>query len=149
MWRSTPTLPRFSTDNSEVTRSPSPSSVSVSRFHETREHTLQLSSFSINNIDISVMGDYALWGTTRCAPQASQACLDLGGLHLDLGGLDLKSLGRHASARKSWTGVTPCVLGVVGNRFFADTPTLAFFSFHNITVTSIGDDAWLALISVA
>ncbi len=93
--------------------------------------TPKLSSFNFNNISTTTLGE--------CVLQQS------GIVSLDLGGLQLKSLGYGAfqdcRSLTSVTATSPCTLGVVGSSFLAYTPKLSSLSFGNISMTTLGDYA--------
>jgi hypothetical protein len=69
---------------------------------------------------------------------------DSGMTTLDLGGLQVASLGKWAlrscANLTSVLSTAPCSLGTVGDGFLADTPKLAKISFANMSLTSIGQD---------
>jgi hypothetical protein len=94
-------------------------------------NTAKLSSFSFHNIRIAALGDGALaWS---------------GVVSLDLGGLQLTSLDDNALDEcrnlTSVTAMSPCSLGAVGDALLSNTPNLSSFSFHNISIATLGDDA--------
>jgi hypothetical protein len=64
---------------------------------------------------------------------------------LDLGGLEVSSLGAHAfescANLTSVTATSRCFLGTVGDFFLADTPRLASISFANMSISSLGVSA--------
>jgi hypothetical protein len=74
-----------------------------------------------------------------------RALFESGLVSLDLGGLELTSLGDFAlhecSNLTSVTATSPCSLGVVGDWFLANTPNLSSLDFTNISVTAFGDRA--------
>jgi hypothetical protein len=92
--------------------------------------TFKLTSFSFANMTITSLADGPLYNA--------------GIATLDLGGLRLVSLGSYAFAQcqnlTQVSATSPCSLGIVGDSWLASTPKLSAFSFHNITVVSIGDD---------
>jgi hypothetical protein len=90
-------------------------------------NTPKLTSLNFSNIRITTLGERALH--------------ESGIVALDLGGLQLTSLGDFAfncSNLASVTATAPCTLGAVGRYFLAEIPKLSSFSFHNISATCIG-----------
>ena len=78
-----------------------------------------MSSLSFHNIGITSLGSYALF--------------DSGVVCVDLGGLQLVSLGNTAFTRcsglTSVKATSPCSLGTVGRAFLAFAPQLATFRY--------------------
>jgi hypothetical protein len=90
--------------------------------------TPQLDSASFTNISVTALGAW---------------CLYKSGVRLvDLGGLNVRSLGHSALAKcaqlQAIVATSPCSLGVVGACFVAETPQLESISFVKISISALG-----------